>query len=129
MWCPNLVLTGTEVWPFSSSKAAFSNSLTILPLVKVPRSPPFLPEGHKETCWATAPNFSPLSMRDLAFFASVSVLTSIWQQCTLSGIIKLKCGLTYNFYFANQDIFNRKILFNLFCINLLCCYVGQMLMN
>src|SRR5665647_659372 len=46
MWYPNLVLTGTEVWPFSSSNAAFSNSLTILPLVNVPRSPPFFPDGH-----------------------------------------------------------------------------------
>jgi hypothetical protein len=87
MWYPNLVLTGAETWPFSSSKAVFSNSLTILPLVNVPRSPPFLPEGHSDTCCAMAPNFSPLSRRALTFLASVSVLTNIWQQCTLSGIV------------------------------------------
>jgi hypothetical protein len=101
MWYPNLVLTGGEVWPFSSSKAAFSNSLTILPLVKVPKSPPFLLEGQRETCWATAPNFSPLSRRAFAAFASVSVLTNMWQQCTLSGITMFKGFLEYNFCLVN----------------------------
>ena len=61
-------------------KAAFSNSLTILPLVKVPRSPLFYADGQREEFLAMAPNFSPLSSRALMFFASVSVLTSICAQ-------------------------------------------------
>jgi hypothetical protein len=76
-------------WNRSLSFLKFEGSFLILPLVKVPRSPPFFAEGHMETCWATAPNFSPLSRRAFAFFASVSVLTSMCQQCTLSGIIKI----------------------------------------
>jgi hypothetical protein len=80
MWYPNFVLTGSEVCPFSSAKAAFSNSLTILPLVKVPRSPLFFEDGQIELFLAIEPNFSPFSSRVLMFFASVSVLTSMCAQ-------------------------------------------------
>ncbi len=80
MWYPNWVFIGGEVSPFWSLKAAFSNSLTILPRVKVPKSPPFLPEGQSETHMAMALNFSPLSRRALTALASVSVFTSMWAQ-------------------------------------------------
>ena len=55
--------------------------------MKVPRSPPFLPDGHNETCLAMSPNFSPLSRRVFTAVASVRVLTSMWQQWTLTDMI------------------------------------------
>jgi len=79
-WYPNFVLTGGEVCPFWSVKEAVSNSLTIFPLVNVPRSPPFFPDGHCETSLAMFENFSPLFKRCSTVLASCSVLTRIWAQ-------------------------------------------------
>lgn len=129
MWYPNLVLTGAEVCPFSSSKAAFSNSFTILPLVKVPKSPPFLLDGQRETCWATAPNFSPLSRRAFAAFASVSVLTSMWQQCTLSGITRLKGFQNITFAWLIKPFSDGKNWIVGFYLNLSRNYTVLMTLN
>jgi hypothetical protein len=79
-WYPNFVLTGGEICPFWSSKEAVSNSLTIFPLVNVPRSPPFFPDGHCETSLAMFENFSPLFNRSNTVLASCSVLTRMWAQ-------------------------------------------------
>lgn len=77
---------GDEVPLFPSAKAAVSNSFTITPLPKLPRSPPRLAEGQSETCFAMLANFSPLFRRSRMAFASVSVFTSIWAQWILSGM-------------------------------------------
>lgn len=69
-----------------SLKDAVSNSLTIRPLPKVPRSPPCFPDGHSESSLAMLANFSPLLRRSRIFFASVSVFTSMCAQWTLSGM-------------------------------------------
>jgi hypothetical protein len=79
-WYPNFVLTGGEIWPFWRANEAVSNSFTIFPLVNVPRSPPFFPEGHCETSLAMFENFSPLFKRSSTVLASCSVLTRIWAQ-------------------------------------------------
>jgi hypothetical protein len=86
MWQPNLVFTIGETSPLFNAKAAFSNSFTIFPRVKVPRSPPRFPEGQSETTWAIALNFSPFFKRSNTALASLSDLTRIWAQCTLSGM-------------------------------------------
>ncbi len=80
MWYPNWVFTTPDVSPLLSANAAVSNSFTIFPLVNVPRSPPFLPEGHCEMFWAMLPNFSPFASRSMTFFASFSVFTRMWAQ-------------------------------------------------
>src|SRR5262249_7131503 len=41
MWNPNGVSTTSEIWPICSFHAGCSNSGTIIPLLKVPRSPLF----------------------------------------------------------------------------------------
>jgi hypothetical protein len=41
------------------SSLLWSNSLTIFPLPKIPKSPPRLPEGQEETSLAILENFSP----------------------------------------------------------------------
>lgn len=68
-------------------KAAVSNSLTIFPLAKVPRSPPRLPDGQRESSLAMFANFSPLLRRSKTVLASCSVFTRMWAQWTLSGMI------------------------------------------
>ena len=45
MWNPNCVSTSPETSPFPMPNAASSKGLTIWPLPKYPRSPPFLPDG------------------------------------------------------------------------------------
>lgn len=80
MWYPNFVFTIGEISPLLSLKAAFSNSLTIFPLPKVPRSPPRFPEGHSETSLAMFANFSPLFRRSNTVLASCSVLTRMCAQ-------------------------------------------------
>jgi hypothetical protein len=87
MWHPNFVLTMDEVCPFWSANAAVSNSLTIFPLVKVPRSPPCFPDGQSETSLAMFENFSPLLRRSCIVFASCSVFTRMCAQWTLSGML------------------------------------------
>jgi hypothetical protein len=62
------------------AKAAFSNSFTIFPLLKVPRSPPRFFEGHRETCLAMFANFSPFFSRSKTVLASFSVFTRMWAQ-------------------------------------------------
>ena len=86
MWYPNLVFTTGEICPFWRAKAASSNSFTIFPLPKVPRSPPRFFEGQSETSLAIFANFSPFSNRSRTPFASFSVFTRMWAQWTLFGI-------------------------------------------
>ncbi len=64
-----------EISPLLMANAALSNSLTIFPLPKVPRSPPRFPEGHNDTSWAMFENFSPFLIRSRIALASCSVLT------------------------------------------------------
>lgn len=78
---------------FWSSNAHFSNSFTIFPRVKVPKSPPFLPDEQRETCLAMSPNFSPFSRRAFMLFASVRVLTDI---CKIYG-----CGWLFGMVLYN----------------------------
>src|SRR5208282_1596149 len=93
---PNCVLMIGEVCPFSNTNAACSNSLTILPRVKVPRSPPCFPDGQSETSLATLENFSPLFSLSTTVCASFSVFTRICAQCTSLGRIRFaleaQCG-------------------------------------
>ncbi len=96
MWYPNFVFTAGEVCPFCRLKAAVSNSLTIFPLVKVPRSPPFFPDGQSEPSLAMFANFSPLFRRSRIVFASCSVLTRMWAQWTLSGMVYSWLFSVYN---------------------------------
>lgn len=77
-------------------KAAVSNSLTIFPLPKVPRSPPFFPDGQSEASLAMFANFSPLFRRSRIALASCSVFTRMWAQWTWSGI-------RYSWFF---DVYN-----------------------
>ena len=85
-WYPNFVFIIGETCPFWSAKAAFSNSLTIFPLEKTPRSPPRFPDGQSDDPLAMFANFSPCLRRSSTAFASCSVLTRMCAQCTLSGI-------------------------------------------
>jgi hypothetical protein len=81
-----------------SANAAVSNSLTIFPLPKVPRSPPRFPEGQRDTCLAMLLNFSPLLRRSWMFFASVSVFTRMCAQRILSGMVvcvDVSCLIVY----------------------------------
>ena len=80
MWYPNFVLTMVDVCPFWSVNAAVSNSLTIFPLVKVPRSPPCFSDGQRGTSLAMFENFSPLLSLSRIALASVSVLTRMCAQ-------------------------------------------------
>ncbi len=48
MWYPCSVFIISLIYPFGVSKAAVSNILTILPLPKEPKSPPFFAELHSE---------------------------------------------------------------------------------
>ncbi len=80
MWYPNLVFTIGETCPFWRANAVFSNSFTIFPLPKVPRSPPRFFEGHNETSLAMLANFSPFFNRSRTVLASFSVFTRTWAQ-------------------------------------------------
>ena len=77
---------GNGVSPFPRAKAAVSNSFTITPLLKLPRSPPFLAEGQCETCLAALANFSHLFRRSIIVLALVSAFTSVEGQWILSGM-------------------------------------------
>ncbi len=59
MWYPNSVFTGCDISPICNVNAISSNSFTIIPFVKYPRSPSFLLLGHVEISFAAAPNFLP----------------------------------------------------------------------
>ena len=114
MWYPNFVLTMGEVCPFCSANAAVSNSLTIFPLVKVPRSPPFFPDGQSETSLAMFANFSPLSRRSFIVFASCSVFIRMCAQWTLSGMV-YSCWLgVYNYfrYYERESRCCEQLFYN-----------------
>ena len=68
MMCqPNCVLTGSEISPSFSLKAASENSGTMRSLVNQPRSPP-LPEGSFDSSVATLAKSSPPLTRAQRFF-------------------------------------------------------------
>ena len=61
----------SETCPFSNANAVFSNSGTIIPLPKKPRSPPLLFEPSIEYCFARFAKLSPFAILALSSCAKL----------------------------------------------------------
>ena len=68
---------GAETAPTSMLKTTASNSGTIWPLPKYPRSTPYLPDGHWECFFARFSKLFPFFIFFCNVRASLSVLTRI----------------------------------------------------
>ncbi len=90
IWYPNCVWTTPLISPGSKEKAASSNSFTIWPVAKNPRSPPLGAEGPIDFSLAnSAKSVRPSLSCRRRLFASSSVSTNIWRAWTCSGSRKL----------------------------------------
>mmetsp|Transcript_14726 Transcript_14726/g.44290 ORF Transcript_14726/g.44290 Transcript_14726/m.44290 type:complete len:253 (-) Transcript_14726:13-771(-) len=93
-WYPNLVCTGPRTAPMSlpSSKTTSSNSETIMPGLKLPRSPPRFFDGQVEYCIAMSPKSAPSSIWRLMSRHCSSVLTSTCEaRATVPGGGAVNC--------------------------------------